>query len=85
MRFIFTRTCIFCLTTILLLSIISELSAQNSRRRGRRGRDAGGSSGLKKGQEAPDFELKSLDGKTETKLSDLYAKKPVILFFGSYT
>ena len=45
----------------------------------------GGTAGLKQGQTAPDFELKSLDGKTETKLSDLYAKKPVVLFFGSYT
>lgn len=43
------------------------------------------SSGLRTGQSAPDFELKALDGKTETKLSDLYAKKPVVLLFGSYT
>lgn len=41
--------------------------------------------GLKKGQAAPNFELKSLDGKTQTKLSDLYSSKPVVLFFGSYT
>ena len=45
----------------------------------------GDSISLKQGQTAPDFELKSLDGKTQTKLSDLYAKKPVVLFFGSYT
>lgn len=64
----------------MLISLATDLSAQ---RRGRgRDRDSGG---LKNGQKAPDFELKSLDGKEETKLSDLYAKKPVVLFFGSYT
>ena len=37
------------------------------------------------GQLAPDFKLKSLDGKSTTTLSDYRGKKPVILFFGSYT
>lgn len=40
---------------------------------------------LKKAQMAPDFELKSLDGKSTTKLSSFRGKKPVVLFFGSYT
>jgi hypothetical protein len=34
---------------------------------------------------APDFTLKSPDGKTEVKLSKLIGKKPVVLVFGSYT
>ena len=41
--------------------------------------------GLKVGEVAPLFELKSLDGTTETKLADFRGKKPVVLFFGSYT
>lgn len=48
-----------------------------------RGRQEAG--GLKVGQKAPDFKLKSLDGKSQTELSAIAAKKPVILFFGSYT
>ena len=39
----------------------------------------------KVGQKAPDFTLKSLDGKSKTKLSNFRGKKPVVLFFGSYT
>lgn len=66
------------LATLMLFSLVTDLSAQ----RNRRGRDSGG---LKNGQAAPDFKLKSFDGDEETKLSDLYAKKPVVLFFGSYT
>ena len=52
-------------------------------RRGRRNVDNGSS--LVVGEVAPDFALKSLDGKSETKLSDFRGKKPVVLFFGSYT
>lgn len=37
------------------------------------------------GQLAPDFRLKSLDGQSETRLSQFRGKKPVVLFFGSYT
>jgi len=40
---------------------------------------------LKVGDEAPPFTLMSLDGKEEFALTDFRAKKPVILFFGSYT
>lgn len=54
---------------------------------GRRGQGRGrnGTGGLEVGQKAPDFKLKSLDGKSQTELSVIRAKKPVILFFGSYT
>lgn len=40
---------------------------------------------LKVGDIAPTFKLKSLDGKQETDLKELIGKKPIILFFGSYT
>ncbi len=39
----------------------------------------------KVGEQAPVFKLKSLDGNSETDLSGFRAKRPVILFFGSYT
>ena len=53
---------------------------------GRRGgRNVDNGSSLVVGEVAPDFALKSLDGKSETKLSDFRGKKPVVLFFGSYT
>lgn len=35
--------------------------------------------------EAPQFTLKSLDGKEEFDLAKARAERPVILFFGSYT
>ena len=37
------------------------------------------------GQPAPDFKLKSLDGKREVQLSTFAGKRPVALIFGSYT
>lgn len=40
---------------------------------------------LKVGQLAPTFTLKSLDGKQSFSLRDQRTKKPVVLFFGSYT
>jgi hypothetical protein len=39
----------------------------------------------KVGDVAPTFNLKSLDGKSETDLASFKDKKPVVLFFGSYT
>ena len=39
----------------------------------------------KVGQEAPTFKLKSLDGKKEMDLAAFRGKRPVVLFFGSYT
>jgi hypothetical protein len=41
--------------------------------------------GLKAGDIAPDFTLKTLDGKETVTLSDSRGKKPVVLIFGSYT
>lgn len=49
-------------------------------------RRSGGDDGAPKvGDEAPTFKLKSLDGATEFDLADDRRKKPVVLFFGSYT
>lgn len=55
--------------------------------RGRRGGRAGraADNAPKVGAVAPDFTLKSLDGKSETTLSSFKGDKPVVLFFGSYT
>ena len=54
---------------------------------GRRGggQRGGDDASLTVGEMAPDFTLKSLDGKSETKLASFKTKKPVVLFFGSYT
>jgi len=39
----------------------------------------------KVGEAAPDFTLKTMDGKKEVTLSSLNPNKPVVLIFGSYT
>ena len=53
------------------------------------GRPSGGrpssGGGVAVGKAAPDFTLKSVDGKQTVKLSSFAAKKPVALIFGSYT
>jgi len=43
------------------------------------------STGLKVGDVAPTFKLKSLDGKSETDLATYQGKRPVVLIFGSYS
>ncbi len=40
---------------------------------------------LKVGSPAPDFKLKTADGKREVQLSSFKGKRPVVLVFGSYT
>jgi len=40
---------------------------------------------LRVGDVAPDFTLKTLDGKKTVTLSRFQGKKPVLLVFGSYT
>jgi len=52
---------------------------------GRRGRQSRSDNAPKVGDPAPTFKLKSLDGESETDLADFKGKKPVVLFFGSYT
>ena len=64
-------------------------SAQGKSRRPFPGRSKGQRGGfqdrLKVGDDAPDFSLKTLDGKSTVKLSSFEGKKPVVLIFGSYT
>ncbi len=70
----------------LLFGLIMATMVEAQRPRGRKGRgERKKSSSLKVGQPAPDFELKSLDGKKTVKLSDHKGKRPVVLIFGSYT
>jgi hypothetical protein len=40
---------------------------------------------LKVGDPAPDFTVKTLDTKTPVRLASIWADKPVVLVFGSYT
>ncbi len=40
---------------------------------------------LRKGDQAPDFALRSPDGKNSFRLAELRGVKPVVLIFGSYT
>ena len=40
---------------------------------------------LVEGDLAPDLELERLDGTGRTRLSELYADRPLVLMFGSYT
>ncbi len=40
---------------------------------------------LRVGDRAPGLELENVDGSGPRELADLYAKKPLVLVFGSYT
>jgi hypothetical protein len=40
---------------------------------------------LKVGDSAPDFQVKTLDGKAPVQLASLWVNKPVVLVLGSYT
>ncbi len=59
--------------------------ARRQRRQGMRDRMMRDDNAPKVGDVAPVFTLKSLDGKSETDLASFKDKKPVLLFFGSYT
>ena len=60
----------------------AELKRMSSRFGGCRSASSGG---VDEGKPAPDFQLKTVDGKKEVKLSSFAGKKPVALIFGSYT
>jgi Ca2+-binding EF-hand superfamily protein len=60
----------------------AELKRMSSRFGGGR---PGASGGVEEGKPAPDFHLKTVDGKNEVKLSSFTGKNPVALIFGSYT
>ncbi len=58
---------------------------RRERRQGMRERMMREDNAPKVGDVAPVFTIKSLDGKSETDLASFKGKKPVLLFFGSYT
>jgi hypothetical protein len=62
-----------------------EMTEFMNKRRQEMRRAAQEAGGPDLGQDAPDFSLKTLDGKKIVKLSDFQGKKPVVLVFGSYT
>lgn len=66
-----------------LLLVVALADAQQ--RRGNRADRRSDKDALKVGQAAPTFKLKSLDGKATTDLGTWHGKRPVLLFFGSYT
>jgi len=70
------------LLALLIVFFATDAGAQDQPRaqRPRRAPDR-----LQAGSPAPDFTLKSPDGKRTEKLSDYRGKKPVALVFGSYT
>ena len=77
----------YFLAGLLLFGFLIENSdAQRpTRDRPQRGRDLRTPDRLKEGDVAPDFALKSMDGKKTVRLADFEDKKPVALVFGSYT
>ncbi len=73
--------------TPLLLTALSITTIAFSQDRPNRSRpgDLRMADTLKAGDPAPDFTLKSKDGKEEVTLSKFKGKLPVVLIFGSYT
>ncbi|MFQ5603765.1 MAG: hypothetical protein ACE5HS_10900 [bacterium] len=66
--------------------VSDEVFAQrNFKRPARPGRTNRNDDAPKVGDTAPLFKLLSLDGKDETDLASFRNKRPVVLFFGSYT
>ncbi len=62
-------------TAVLLLSV-GWVVAQ---------RERPGQGGPAVGTPAPNFKIKSLDGKSEFELKSNFGKRPTVLIFGSYT
>lgn len=70
----------------LTLGLQAEEEGPKKRNRGKRpARSSRWPDKLQQGQAAPDFTLKTLDGKSTVKLSSFQGQKPVALVFGSYT
>ena len=69
------------MSALLLAFAVGGADAQD--RGSRRVRPEGNAPRI--GDDAPTFVLKSLDGKSETNLADFAGKRPVVLYFGSYT
>ena len=67
---------------VLLLFVLVLTPVGASSQRERFNRDDGAP---KKGDVAPTFTLKTLDGEKEVDIAKLIGRKPIILIFGSYT
>ena len=78
------RKAIACLLALAGLVALAQM-AEAQRQRGRRKGDFRVPDKIKVGDTAPDFRLKSLDGKQTVELSSFKGDKPVVLIFGSYT
>lgn len=71
---------------VVSLTIVTGLLLAGGPVQGQRGpEDRPREGNLKVGDPAPDFTLKTLDGKSEVKLSSHRGQRPVVLIFGSYT
>lgn len=79
------KTLIRLAAVVALLAVTSSVFAQPQNRRGKGRGSKSGRETLKVGAEAPDFKLKTVDGKKEVKLASFKGKRPVVLVFGSYT
>lgn len=82
------KSTLILLSLILAAAIVTDAYAQRPRHprgRGNRMERRGKDNAPKVGDTAPTFTLKSHDGKSETSLASFRGKKPVVLFFGSYT
>jgi hypothetical protein len=77
------------LITLVLLSLsvsaVTATALAQPPRRSEGARPPRQADRLQEGDLAPDFTLKSPDGKQKVTLSDFRGKKPVALVFGSYT
>ncbi len=85
MRMFWARmvVCVFLVISVLVVagwSVADEPTRRKGHRRGMREDNA-----PKTGDAAPSFKLSTLDGEDETDLESFRDKKPVVLFFGSYT
>ncbi|MCH8851933.1 MAG: hypothetical protein IID41_04700 [Planctomycetes bacterium] len=85
-----TKRRVMTIPALILALGSAQLLAQEDgdssrRRRGMRERMMRDDNAPKVGDVAPVFTIKSLDGKSETDLASFKGKKPVLLFFGSYT
>jgi hypothetical protein len=76
---------IVTLSLVITIFVGAVLTRQSRAWRTEDRRSSGGSVGTKVGEIAPPFTLMSLDGKGKTDLASFRGKRPVVLFFGSYT
>ncbi len=73
------------LSLMLVIVAVGMLARQSHAGRAQRRKPSRTDGAPKVGEMAPTFKLMSLDGKNETDLASFRGKRPVVLFFGSYT